>query len=224
MSFSLFYKQSKKLFYDFKIKKKGNGFNINIKNTKRTDLIINNLNNLDEINGKLVRILPWHDKDNPIIMFEYNLEKKYDILKLKKKLIKFDNNKRWLIYDDKINFIEKKMRLRNWDTYMEYKILKKYVNKYKKFNIFEIYTYICYKLKNYGCDENKIIRIPIPIKVPVEIPVPIKVPVEISVPIKTSQSIFEKKDNYINLLDTITEKIKITNEILNISKNFIYIC
>ena len=164
----------------------------------------------------LVRILPWHDKDNPIIMFEYNLEKKYDILKLKKKLIKFDNNKRWLIYDDKINFIEKKMRLRIWDTYMEYKILKKYVNKYKKFNIFEIYTYICYKLKNYGCDENKIIRIPIPIKVPVEIPVPIKVPVEISVPIKTSQSIFEKKDNYINLLDTITEKIKITNEILNI--------
>lgn len=186
----------KELFSDLKIKKYGKGFYINIKNNNRTDLVINNLNNLSEINSTKVRLLPRYDKDNPIIMFEYNKNKKYNMKKLQDKIAIFDKTKRWLIYD-KINFIEQKLQLQNWDTFIEYQILKKYVKRYNKYNIGQIYIYICYKLKGYGCDETKIINIPVP--------QPIKI-------------IDNKCDHFVDLLNTLTNKIKVTNEILNDQK------
>lgn len=202
----------KQLFYDFNIKKKGTGFTINIKNNVRMDLVINNLNNLDNIYAKSVRILPWYDKDNPIIMYKHNEKKKYNIEKLKKKLEEFSNKKRWLFYDV-INFIEKKTNMKNWDTYTEHKILKKYVKEYPEFTVEQVYEFICKILKNYGCDEKQIIHVPI--KIPVHVPVQIPVLIPVQEPAKIS----EKTLGQDNELDKIIKDIKNTNDQVKIIGN-----
>ncbi len=109
---------------------------VNIKtiNNNGKNLSINNLNNLQIINSKKITLLPWYDKDNPIVMFYHddninaNLEKINNDIKYFEKHIRYDD------YDTpgktKTNCI-----IDCWDTYYEVKILKKYVKLYQKYNV-----------------------------------------------------------------------------------------
>lgn len=189
----------KELFLDLIIKKRGKGFNINIKNNENSGLIINNLNNLNKINSKSVRLLPWYDSDNPIVMFKYNKNNDYDLEKFRNKLKKFDKEERWLIYD-RLNFIERKLGLRNWDTYMEYRILERYTKKYNSFNVYHLYLFLCNKLKRSDCEEQKIIGYPVVYQQ--KVPIPVKVKEKCSC------------DNYVDLINGLNNKFKLVNEML----------
>jgi len=57
------------LFYDLTIRKEGDGFHFNIRNNTYSDIVINNINNLNDINTHHIYILPWGNPDNPVIMY-----------------------------------------------------------------------------------------------------------------------------------------------------------
>src|SRR5579871_3594269 len=77
------------LFIDLDFSKKGEGFHINIKNNERSDLVINNLNNLSDLHTKHIYLLPWYSKDNPIIMYKHKDEKELDVKLVKEKIKDF---------------------------------------------------------------------------------------------------------------------------------------
>ena len=204
----------KKLFDDLTFKKKSkkvNLFVINIKNNNVGGLIINNINNLKNINGKIM-LLPWYDKDNAIVMFKYNENKEYDIQKIKNKINKFTENKRlnWYSGDNyyNINFIEQKCNFRIWDTYMEYSILKKYVKYYDEYDIMYVYDYITNMLTENRCQSKSVIGVGVPIEVPTY------VPTYIPISYKEKQNNNQMKD----LLSDIDEKIKLTNNLIELKK------
>jgi len=210
----------KELFYDFKFKKiskeKNNEFKIIIKNNSdKGDLIINNLNNIDKIHATKVKLLPWYDKDNPIILFRYKDDKAYNVDKLRDKIYKFSKKSRFRTYG-KLNFIEGICNLRLWDTFMEHRILEQYTDEYPE-DIRKTYFFITTQLGGLYCAPRKreIIQtpVPIPVKVPVEvgIPIPIIVKKEVRVPVK------EKCDHshYDQLIGLVTKKIQAVNEFLD---------
>lgn len=203
------------LFPDIKIMDSGSGFKINIKNQKNHGLIINNLQNLSTINAKKVRVLPWFDKDNPIVMYVHTKKKIYDKnlfeddLNIFNKDIRF--NPRQPIEPLYAEFIGQHCGLNIWDTYTEYDILLSYVQYYPN-NIFEINQYIDNELGGLRCE--KPVFISVPIKVPVKIPVnvPIKVPVEVPVKIPIKESY--QYNNINKSIDIITDIIRRINKIL----------
>jgi hypothetical protein len=192
---------AKTLFYDTKFKKKGDGFHINIKNSGRDDLVINNLNNLDYItnNTDKVTLLPWYDKDNPLIMFNSSKKQKHSGSKEnnKKKMInfvdKFNKNIRGKYHGR--NFIGNHCTLNIWDSYYEHKILKKYTDKYDYYNIIAVYNFIT-KVLTSPCGYKKIIivRHEIPVVLPTYVEKPVYVPVVIPKKIHRKDKKCEKCD------------------------------
>jgi len=189
---------SKPFFPDLKIRGSGKGFKIIIKSDEDGHLIINNLNNLKVINAKKVRLLPWYDKDNPIVMFRYNKNKKYNINKLRDNLDNFSEHERFLIHNYG-NIVEQYYNLRNWDTNMEYNILARYIQ-YHNYDIMAVHHFLTYHL---GGIKRDIVNY-IPYKVPVKIPtyVPIRIPVETQI-----TPVADKKIN--NIISTVTRKLEI---------------
>lgn len=127
-----------------------NLFYINIKNSNRHNLVINNIDNLIDSNIKTKKIykLPWYNKDNPIVMYYYN--KKYDnynLNKFKLKLDKFTKYNRLLNYKTNNNIICKCSKINTWDCYYEHKILNKYCKKFGN-NVNNIYNFISSHLMN----------------------------------------------------------------------------
>lgn len=228
----------RKIFYDFTFKKKSrdnsqdNEFVISIKSTPENHgLIINNINNLTEINGKII-LLPWYDKDNPIIMFEYNKNKSYDVEKIKNKINKFTQNERmnWS-YDNDNNYnyfitnhygcIKSNCNSGLWDTFIEFMTLRKYIKYYKEYNIDVVHNYITTKLSNNSClKQTQVQQTYVQTYVPQkEIVTQIKyiphyVPNYILVPYKENQDNSHIK----SLLGNINEKIKLTNTLIDINQ------
>lgn len=62
-------KMIKYLFYDLDIHKSGDGIRVNIRNNVMEEVVINNYNNLDTIPANNLYILPWSNRDNPMVMF-----------------------------------------------------------------------------------------------------------------------------------------------------------
>ncbi len=144
-------------FFDLKIRKQNKPHYkkpliINIKNVRdEGSIYINNINNFRDLNSKKIRILPWYDLDNPVVIFEKmeNYERDVDIVK--KDITYFTKYIRRLPTgirgSTKGNCI-----VDIWDAYYEIKILDLFVKKYKRiffpFGILHISKTI--ELKVYG--------------------------------------------------------------------------
>lgn len=203
------------LFFNLKFYKKGKGFNINIKNKDRCNLVINNINNIDKINTKTIYLLPWYDNSNPIIMYRHRSKYNYDVDKLKNSIKKFSKNKRGMRYGYN-NYITDNCYngINIWDSFMEYVILNHYVKLYNNINIYQIYKFISDYLINDICYHKTNIQM-VPVQVPVPIEVPIEVPVEVPVEkTVTVEKIIDNKDKYIKLLNSLTNKLEKTNNFL----------
>lgn len=125
-----------KLFFTkLKIKKKSkhnqnNLHFINIKNVTETDhLHINNLNNFQTIHNKKITLLPWYDKDNPIVMFHYDPTLTINMSTLLPDLSYFEKHIRYNSFN-KPGLTKTNCVIDCWDTYYENKILKKFVKLY----------------------------------------------------------------------------------------------
>jgi hypothetical protein len=133
-----------KLFFDDLILKKHkkthhkNVYFINIKNVIQTEHVhINNLNNFQIIHNKRIILLPWYDKDNPIIMFTYDEKQTANMPQLIDDLTYFEKHIRFTKFNSpgrtKTNCI-----IDCWDTYYERKILKKFVKLYPEYNVNQV--------------------------------------------------------------------------------------
>jgi hypothetical protein len=133
-----------KLFFDeltFKKYKKPHHkdpYYINIKDVTKTDNHhINNLNNFQIIHNKKITLLPWYDRDNPIIMFTYDKDQTANIAKLIDDLTYFEKHIRFTKFNSpgktKTNCI-----IDCWDTYYERKILKKFVRLYPQYSVGQV--------------------------------------------------------------------------------------
>jgi hypothetical protein len=158
---------------DFTKEKDGEQYIISIKSIEDGDLNINNLNNLRNITTKKYHLLPWYDKDNPIIMFTNGKQNK-SINSIREEI------------DDITCIRGKPSKIRNqitdvcyniWDTRIEYYILGKY---YKKFGISVDYLYNL--LTNYlmsdMCMRDRMIPYPVSFYQRVEVPTYIPIPIE----------------------------------------------
>jgi hypothetical protein len=155
------------LFPDFKIVDNGPGFKINIKNQKNSGLVINNLQNLSTINAKKVKVLPWFDIDNPIVMYLHTKKKVYDKDFFEKDLHNFNKNTRYQAIQSMdpqyVEFVAQHCGLNIWDTQTEYNILLSYVKRYPS-NLLDVNQYIDNELGGLRCE--KPVIIPVPVKVP----------------------------------------------------------
>jgi len=202
-----------KLFTELNIKKyqsSDDDFVINIQNNVRNGLIINNLNNINKIKSDKVTLLPWYDRNNPIVMFEYHKHRHTDINETIKRIENFSETERFEGYKS-INFIEAKCKIRFWDTYAEHNILKHYSKLYKVSKI-HIFKYIERKLHDHLCKPTKYMQMPIhiPVKIPVEIP--------IITDGQIKKEIIDKGEickDYVNLVYSINDKLGTTNELLD---------
>jgi hypothetical protein len=152
----------KMFFKELKFKKKikshyKNPFFINIKSNTlpHRDLYINNLNNFIQINNKKVRVLPWYDIDNPIIMFYHKNNGRYiDKDKLNEDILYFNNFIRYEEYGvpgkTKTNCV-----IDCWDTYYEMKILNKFVKLYPEYDAKYVNNMINEILLYPSCKDNK---------------------------------------------------------------------
>ncbi len=131
----------KLFFHKLKLKKQvksshKNPYFVNIKtiNNNGINLNINNLNNLQIINSKKITLLPWYDKDNPIVMFYHHEDINANLEKINNDIKYFEKHIRYDSFDTpgktKTNCI-----IDCWDTYYEVKILKKYIKLYPKYNV-----------------------------------------------------------------------------------------
>lgn len=82
----------KYLFYDLEIKKKGIGIVVNIRNSNYEGVVINHYNNLRRLQTNNVYILPWGNKDNPMVMFRVNNKYNKD-MKEYDEVIKYHHDK-----------------------------------------------------------------------------------------------------------------------------------
>ncbi len=220
----LFKNITKILFPDLLIKRKVKNqnedqqiFHINIRNNKKKDLIINNINNLDTIHNKKIRLLPWYDKDNPMIMFIHKNGKDFGITKKKSKLKEFSKYRRFLPHNSG-NYVSMSCNNVNiWDTYIEYKILNKYSKVYGV-PTDRAYNFISKVMKEHICDKKDLMYIGVPIKEYIKVPVPIaiKVPIE-----KKPKTYVLKKDNcdkYKNVIRAVDNKVEAINKIVDSNK------
>lgn len=185
------------LFYDLEFRRTGKGFQINIKNNKQTDLVINNINNLDKIKTNKAYLLQWYDDSNPIIMYRVS-DKKFDLDELKKKIKRFSRWKRYVNYGPK-NYVTDVCYIDGfWDTAREYYVLDRYVNVYQTFSIKKIYEFITYALMHKICYARR-----------VYVPYPVGIPIY-----RESKDI--NKEYHINLINSIAEKLRATNQVLAI--------
>jgi hypothetical protein len=126
-----------------------NCFYINIKNNNNKDLVINNLNNIKEPRTDQMKLLPWYDYNNPIIMYYYDSNLDVDELdEFKIYVQKFTHKKRFKNYTPNNDIVCKyncNNNINIWDCYYEHKILKKYCKKYGN-NIKNIYNFISVQL------------------------------------------------------------------------------
>jgi hypothetical protein len=129
-----------------------NPFFIHIKdlNDNNNGLHINNLNNFRVINNKKVVLLPWYDKDNPIIMFLHNSEYNANKIQIHDDIAYFEKHIRYNTYNE-----PGKMKTRCiidcWDTYYEVKVLKKYAKLYKQYDYRQVNETINYILLYPNC-------------------------------------------------------------------------
>jgi hypothetical protein len=157
----------KMFFTKLKFKKKPkkkyiNKFFINIKSNAlpHQDLYINNLNNFIEINNDKTRLLPWYDRDNPIVMFHYKKDGKHiNMDNLKEDIIYFDNFIRYEKYNVP-GMTKNKCIIDCWDTYYEVKILGKFVKLYVGYNVKSVNGTINKILLSPSCDIEKTAYIP----------------------------------------------------------------
>jgi len=105
------------LFNNYTFKKHGKGCSINI-NNKIEGIVINNINNLTEVHADTITLLPYFSK--PMILFRHDNKYKNKIEEFKDQIENFDKTKRYTYYTNK----------GGWDTYMENKIIKKYLIAY----------------------------------------------------------------------------------------------
>ena len=206
------------LFPNMKIMDNGSGFKINIKNQKNSGLIINNLQNLSIINAEKITILPWFDKDNPIIMYLYTRKEIYDKNFLKTEINIFNEKERFIprqqIDFQYTEFIQQHCGLNIWDTYTEYDILLSYIQYYPN-NIFKINQYIDNEIGGLYCNKPSFIMVPINNVVPYETQKheihknPIQHKVSMSVNMATNKSYQYNIDKLIYI---------ITNIIIHINK------
>lgn len=197
----MFRRIAKILFPDLRIKKKGDGFNINIRNNVKNGLIINNINNLDKIENKKIRLLPWYDKDNPIIMFVHD-KTESNIDKKKKDLKEFSKYRRFVR-----RYLPNHVSLYCgdiWDSYTEYRILKRYSKKYSV-AIEPVFYFISKILREHICDKKELRYVGIPIREQIIVPVKHNVPIIVKVPDKKSC------DNYKNVITAVNKKINAVN-------------
>lgn len=208
-----YYRQiCKKLFDKIIFKKRGDGFCINIKNNIKKDLIINNIENLDTINNDTFYLLPWYNKDNPIIAFYYMNNKNIDINKIKMDINSFSKIDRFKPHYP-TNYIDNLCNINIWDSETEYKVLYSYCERYK-LSIESTYEYLSKILSNYSCSKDNIKYISIPINVPIKVPieVPVEIPIPVPIPIKEKGKDINC-DKYVNTLDLINRKMDIMNDL-----------
>lgn len=192
----LFRNIAKVLFSNLTVKKRNKGsessFDINVRSNVQRGLVINNVLNLSEIQNKNFYLLPWYNKDNPMIAFIVKPESTQIVIeKAVKDIEEFTNTKRMLPHDPK-NFIDIQCNINIWDSLTEYKILLNYSNKYLV-DIIQTYNYISKALGEHTCIPKEItyVGIPVPVKINVPIPVPIQnieVKEQYQSPIQVSQA------------------------------------
>lgn len=111
---------------DFTNVTRKNQFNISIKSIEYGNLNINNLNNLESIKVKKYYILPWYDKDNPLVMFTKGKKNK-NIHKIKDKIdVMSCHRGKPHGYDNYISYNS----FNTWDTQLEFSILNYYCQKF----------------------------------------------------------------------------------------------
>jgi len=131
-----------------------NPYFINIKNLTvnlpHPTLYINNINNFQVINNDKITLLPWYDKDNPIIMFIYDLQLSGNIQEITEDITYFEKHIRFNKYDSpgktKTNCV-----IDCWDTYYEQKILNKFINLYPNYTANQVNEIINYILLYPNC-------------------------------------------------------------------------
>jgi hypothetical protein len=187
----------KYFFYDLNIKKAGDGFQINIRNNNHNSgLIINNLNNLPEkIHAKKVYYLLWFNKDNPIVMYEYEQNKIKDKNKIKKD---FDNFYRTL---------HEMCKVAEWNVTSDNDIIKKFTKRYIIYgNTEKISNYISCYVNNYLNCEKEIMMVPYILEKEVKKDHFVYVPVE---------KVIEKKIESLKLNDVSKDSDKANKNIRN---------
>jgi hypothetical protein len=148
-----------------------NIFEINIRNNNKRGLIINNINNLEKIQG-IPALLPWYDKYNPIVMFFYNEKKSKHREKILYKINKFSVEERLEPYGP-INFIEVLCKIRIWDTHFEHYVLEMLRRKFGYSKV-STYEFISNVLTEKPCGEvTPVIKYPVIYERIVKQPIPI---------------------------------------------------
>lgn len=124
--FSIIFPKLKFKKYKHELSDNIDNFYFNIRRIiKKQDVIIDYISNYKKyINTKKIKLIPWYDLNDPLILYKYNENKK---LKIKKYIIffkKFSSCRR-ADYNGTI-----------WDSYIENKIMLSYIKKYPniKFN------------------------------------------------------------------------------------------
>ena len=214
----------KRLFPKIKFKLKDNNKNnnklmINIKNQKKKGLIINNINNINIINGKNVSLLPWYDRHNPIIIYVYDKNKYKDKEKILKSINKFSKYKRLEPYGHP-NFIENICKLRIWDTYFEYYVLKQLNLKFG-YDPFKTYNFISDVITEKPCQVGNFM-IQYPLIYEKKVVEPVYIPVIFSLIKEVKKEIVKIKDQpnkceeYEKLIKLLNSKLESLNSMLNL--------
>lgn len=163
------------LFNDLDFVNDGAKFHINVKNSERDGVVINNINNLSQVQAKRVYLLPWYDKDNAIVMYFHNPAHTYDINKFKQEVKAFSKCDRGKNYGAR-GFIGNCYGMNVWDNYAEYAILSQYAAKFPMFDVVILYKLISDYLINDICYrrvERQIYQVPVPVaatRAPVYVP------------------------------------------------------
>jgi len=151
------------------------GVNICVKTTQYNhgDLILNNINNIDDLRTKRKNLflLPWFNRNNPIIMFKYDERKnKGDINQLKRRIKKFHKVRLENIVVGNYVLPSYNCQYLFWDMFLEYYILKKY-SIFFNIDVDIIANYLYHKVNSFNC--KKIIEtsrfVPIYIKPKIDI-------------------------------------------------------
>jgi hypothetical protein len=200
------------LFDDIMFYKIGeSGFKINIKNSERDGLVINNMNNLTGVQTGKVYLLPWYDKDNPIVMYYHRPGENYDLNGFAKDVAEFSKCKRSMSYI-KQNYVVGCYGVNTWDTDVEYRVLNLYVSRVKKFDIGALYKLISDYLAADTC-YTKVDRQYFGLPVERQVYVPVEVVKEKEVIDKSGIKNYEM---CMNVLEKVTSKIKSTNDLLDV--------
>ncbi len=203
-------------------------FEINVRNNNKSDLAINNINSLNQING-IPMLLPWYDKYNPIIMFLYDENNVKNKDKIVNKINKFTVKKRLKPYGP-LNFIEVLCKIKIWDTDFEHYVLERLQHQFHYSKV-SMYEFISDVLTEGPCKEIvSIIKYPVVYEKIVQRPVPViytlikEVEGEID-HVKTSCQekipYHEPKDKdkeYEYLINLLNQKLEILNSVFSSKK------